>query len=227
MELNEIYQELSSMNEQLYSNTYRMYWHGSPKKGLRSIKASAISGETVPLAWVSNSFDYAARYAFKGGWVYRARQTRSLNIWNPRADKDWSDLAKNYPEFDVGTAREFLIKRDWLDTSIRAGKMRVLERNDLLEAIQALGYSGVFNREDYGGEPALGVFEKFSNRLAVFDAYSFDEAVKLWRSVSCPNRVYNPRTKSFMTFENFEEMEAENDLAEVENRRQNFLEGYI
>jgi hypothetical protein len=224
MNLNDIYRELLDIDEQRYTNTSRIYWHGSLTKGLHSIKASAVYGETVPLAWVSNSFNYAARYAFKEGYVYRVRQIRSLDIWNPRADKDWGDLIKKYPEFDVGTARKSIIEYDWFGTSIRAGKMRIIKRNDLLDAIQELGYNGVFNKEDYDGKPALGVFEKFSNLLGVLDAYAWDEATELWRSVGCPNRVYNPKTKEFAALK---ESDNEQSFTEDENGRQNFLERYI
>jgi hypothetical protein len=221
MDLNEIYRELSDLDEQQYTNTSRVYWHGSLVKGLRSIKASVIYGETVPLAWVSNSFDYAARYALKEGYVYHVRQTRSLNIWNPRADRDWNDLINKYPEFNVGTARRSMIEYDWFDTSIRVGKMRVIRRNDLLEAIQALNYNGVFNKEDHDGKPALGIFDKFSDFLRVVDAYEWDEVTKLWRSVAYPNRAYSPKMKRFIALKDAED---ENDFTEVENERQNFLE---
>jgi hypothetical protein len=221
MDLDEIYQELADMNEQLYTNTSRIYWHGSLTRGLHSIKASAIYGETVPLAWVSNSFNYAARYASKEGYVYHVRQTRSLNIWNPRADKDWGDLIKNYPEFNVGTARKSVIEYDWFGTSIRAGKIRIIRRNDLLEAIQALSYSGVFNKEDYDGKPALGVFEEFTNLLGVLDAYAWDESTELWRSVGYPNRAYNPKARKFMSVK---EAEDKSNFMEIGNERQNFLE---
>jgi hypothetical protein len=58
----------------------------------------------------------------------------------------------------------------------------------------------------------------------VFDAYAWDEAAELWRSVGCPNRAYNPKTKNFVALR---ELEDENDFTEVENRRQNFFERYI
>jgi hypothetical protein len=224
MDLDEIYRELPDLEEQKYANTSRMYWHGSLTSGLYSIKASIHYGETVPLAWVSNSFDYAARHAFKEGYVYRVRQIRSLNIWNPRADKDWNDLVKKYPEFNVGTARKALVEYDWFGTAIRAGKMRTIRRNDLLEAIQALDYSGVFNKESYDGKPALGVFEKYSNLLAVIDAYSWDEATELWRSVGYPNRAYSPKIKKFIALK---EADDENSFKYPENERQKFLDKFI
>jgi hypothetical protein len=223
MDLDEIYREFPDLDEQRYANTSRMYWHGSLTKGLLSIKASVLYGETIPLAWVSNSFDYAVRYASIEGYVYHVRQTRSLNIWNPRADKDWDDLVKNYPEFNVGTARNALAEYDWFSASIRAGKMRTIRRNDLLEAIHALEYSGVFNKESYDGKPSLGVFDKFSNTLGVFDAYAWDEATELWRSVGYPSRAYSPKTKKFMSIK---ESTDEKDFLN-ENRRQNFLDGPI
>jgi hypothetical protein len=223
MDLDEIYRELFGMNEQQYTNTSRMYWHGSLTKGLRSIEASAIYGETVSLARVSNSFDYAAQYAFKEGYVYHVRQIKRLNIWNPRADKDWNHLVRNYPEFNVGTCRKSLIEYDWFCSSIRAGQMRIIRRNDILEAVQALGYSGVFNKESYDGKPSLGIFEKFSNLLGVFDAYAWDETTKLWRSVGHPNRAYDRKMKKFISLKEVDE----NMFNGVENEPQNFLEGYI
>ncbi|MDR2410168.1 MAG: hypothetical protein LBE13_18950 [Bacteroidales bacterium] len=224
MDLDEIYQEFPALNEQQYTNTSRVYWHGSLMKGLHSIKASVIYGKTIPLARVSNSFNYAARYAFKEGYVYHVRQIGNLNIWNPRADKDWSDLVNKYPEFNVGITRKSVTNYDWFGGFIRAGKLRIIERNDLLEAIQALGYSGVFNKEDHDGKPSLGVFEGFTNLLRVVDAYAWDENTKLWRSVGYPNRAYDPKMKKFIALK---ESEDKNDFTEVEHERQNFLEGFI
>jgi hypothetical protein len=221
VDLDEIYRETAPIDEQWYTNTSRMYWHGSPEKGLDSIEAHAIYDETVPLAWVSNSFDYASQYALMVGYVYHARQTKSLNIWNPRADKDWNALVMGYPEFNVGTARESLIAFDWLSRFVRAGKMRAFRRNNLLIAIQTLGYDGVFNKEDYGGKPALGVFDKSSEFFSVFDAYAWDESTKLWRSVGYPNRAYNPKTKKFLSVR---ESEEKYSFMEDENARQNFIE---
>ena len=201
-----------------------MYWHGSTERGLHSIDANAIYGETVPLAWVSNSFDYAAKFTFMDGYVYNVRQTKSLNIWNPSADKDWNNFIINYPEFNVENSRKLLITFDWLSGFVKTGKMMSFKRNDLLEAIQKLGYDGVFNKEDYNGKPVLGIFEKSCKFLSVFDAYTWDDYSKLWRSVGYPNRAYNPKTKAFVSVR---ESENKNTIKEIENGRQNFLDGRI
>jgi hypothetical protein len=198
-----------------------MYWHGSTEKGLRSIKAHAIYGETVPLAWVSNSFDYAAEYSL-GEYVYRVRLTERLNIWNPRADKDWNALVTNYPEFKTENSRKLLTDFDWLGASVRAGKMRSFQRNDLLEAIKSLDYDGVFNKEEGSrSSPALGVFENSARFLNVIDAYMFDKPTKLWRSIGFPSRAYNPKTKKFLSVR---ESEEKGSLTEDEDGCQNFLE---
>jgi hypothetical protein len=223
VDLDEIYREMSSIDEQQYTNTARLYWHGSTEKELRSIKAHALYGETVPLAWVSNSFDYAARFALSE-YVYNVRQTKSLNIWNPRADKDWNALVKNYPEFKTENSRKLLTDFDWLSAFVRAGKMRLFQRNDLLEAIKSLNYDGVFNKEDYSGSPALGVFENSARFLNVIDAYTLEKYTKLWRSIAYPSRAYNPKTKKFLSVR---ESEDRDSFMEDENGRQNFLEGSI
>jgi hypothetical protein len=221
MDLDEIYREFLNLDEQRYTNTSRMYWHGSTEKELQSIEAHAGYGETVPLAWVSNSFDYAARFTLMEGYVYHIRQTRSLNIWNPRADKDWGDLVASYPEFNVMDARKLLIAFDWLSGFVRAGQMRRFKRDDLLASVQALGYDGVFNQEDYNGKPALGIFDKASKFLSVFDAYAWDEATELWRSVGYPNRAYSPKARKFMSVK---EAGDKSNFMETGNERQNFLE---
>ena len=203
MDLEEIYQEFT--NDQLEEQQYSpgMFWHGSPEKGLRCIKAFASGDETVSLAWVSNAFEYAEQFASRLGYVYHIRQTDRLNIWNPRADKDWNDLIKKYPEYNVDNARNFLKSYDWVGLEIfNIGKMRMIDRNDLLEAIQSLGYNGVFNRESFNKKPAVGIFNKFVRSLRVFDTYAWDEATKLWRSVSHPNRAYDLKKKSIVSVKN-------------------------
>jgi len=217
VDLDDIYREMSSIDEQQYTNTSRLYWHGSTEKGLHSIKAHSLYGETVPLAWVSNSFDYAVSFALSEWYVYRVRQTKSLNIWNPRADKDWNALVKNYPEFKTENSRKSLTDFDWLSAFVRSGKMRSFQRNDLLEAIKSLKYDGVFNREDgYSSSPALGVFEKSARFLNVIDVYTLDKSTKLWRSIAYPSRAYNPKTKKFLSVR---ESEDKDSFMEDENGR--------
>jgi len=220
MDLDEIYQEKNSLGEQLYTNTSRFYWHGSPKKGLKYVDAYTRPGETVALAWASNSFSYASQYASKKGFVYHVRLTRALNIWNPSSDKDWCSLINNYPEFNVENARKRLITFDWNDLSyIKLGKMRSITRDDLLNAIKSLGYAGVFNRESYNGQPSLGVFDDYAGFLGMFDVYAWDEVTELWRSVGYPNRVYNTVTKEISIFkENIDDEVVVNELEDAKKR---------
>jgi hypothetical protein len=78
--------------------------------------------------------------------------------------------------------------------------------------------------ENHDEKPALGIFEEFSNLLGVFDAYAWNEDIKLWRSVGHLNRAYDPKTKKIIALK---ESDDEIDLMEVGNERQNFLEGFI
>jgi len=220
MDSDDIYQEYSDLHEPYCENTSRMYWHGSLDKTLRTIKASCIHGETVPLAWLTNSFDYAIRFASLEGYVYRIRQVYRINIWNPSTENDWNTLIYKYPEFNMENARKFIISYNWFKPDINIG-IRQINRNDLLIAIKSLGYNGVFNKDDYDGAPALGIFDKFTNFFGAFDAYAWDKATQLWRSVGYPNRGYNPKTKKMVVVERFLE---ESNSTGVENECQNLLE---
>jgi hypothetical protein len=224
VDLENLYKELSSISEQRYTNTNRIYWHGSYRNDLDRLKAYPVGEEKVPLAWVSNSIAYAESYAIPRdeGAVYHLRQLKTLNIWNPLADKDWNALVTMFPEYKAGDARKFLSTYDWLGLFIKAGKLRVIKRDDLLASIQNLNsYDGVFNRESWPGTPSLGVFFKSTSAFGIVNKYEWDKKKNLWRCVSQPNRVYDPEAKKFMSLK---ESEDKSDFLEEGNERQNFLE---
>ena len=227
MYVDDLYREFENLNEQQYTNTSRLYWHGSLEQGLHSIVARVRSGETVPLAWVTSSIDYAILFTLnKQGSLYLARLTKRLNIWNPRSDKDWNNLIRKYPEYNVKNAREKLMVYDWISPFIKTGQMRTFKRDALLKAVKNLNYDGVFNFEDISSEPALGLFNKSAKYLGVFDAFEWDKTVELWRSIGDSGRAYNPKTKNFTTVK--EKIEDDNNnLLEKSSERQNFLEGFI
>jgi hypothetical protein len=202
MDLESLYEERLNISEQRYSNTSRAYWHGSYKRDLDFLMAYPHGDDEIPLAWVSNSIVYAETFAIprEDGALYRLRQLKVLNIWNPLADKDWSALITMFPEYNVGNTRNALATYDWLSLFVRAGKLRVFRRGDLLEAVQSLrGYDGVFNRESWSGSPSVGIFPKSTRLFGVVNRYEWDGGKDLWRCVGQPNRVYNPKMKKLMT----------------------------
>ena len=148
-----------------------------------------------------------------------------MNIWNPLAEKDWNALIAKYSEYDVPNARKFLSTYDWLGLFVRLGKLRNIKRDDLLAAILMLNnYDGVFNRESYSGFPSLGVFSKSADAFGIVNRYEWDYTSKLWRCVSQPNRVYDPKLKKLRILK---ETGIESGTEVDTNERQNFLEGYI
>ena len=226
MDLEDLYEELSSISEQRYTNTSRIYWHGSYRNDLDRLKAYPVGEEKIALAWVSNSIAYAESYAIPRdeGAVYHLRQLKTLNIWNPLADKDWNALVTRFPEYKDGDVRNFLSTYDWIGLFIRIGKLRVIKRDELLVSIQKLSnYDGIFNRESWSGEPVLGIFSKSTSAFGIVNRYEWDRKKNLWRCISQPNRVYNPKTKKMQTLK---ESEDTNFFIEgdIDNERQNFLE---
>ena len=173
------------LDEQRYNNTSSLYWHGSATEGIRHLKATAQFGETVPLAWVSYSFEYAERYSSilgDKGCMYLIRQLRAINVWNPMVTNDWKALVVKQPSFDTPQMRNFLIKKDWLDHS-KAAPIKNFNRDDLLKIIAQLGYSGVYNLEVKEAFPTMGLFSDFADAFAVIRCYVWNSKTKDWYNV--------------------------------------------
>lgn len=118
-------------NEQNLKKFKRSYF-----RGLKS-SSERIYKET----YLTTKFQYALFYAKATGQVFEYKLKENANIFNAKCKTDEGILRrycqKNWPEFL--SKIEKLKNNDWITVSE--------ERQDLIDAIQLLGYDGYFNFE--------------------------------------------------------------------------------
>jgi hypothetical protein len=163
----------SRLFEQIYSNTNKIYYHGSGNTNLTEIERD----DDRPF-FISNDIGYAMSYVrrvAKGeiGALYRCRLDSKMDIFNARSEKDASWLKDKLTEYFIeagcksraskemvpGLARSLARRivddfalEDWFDSIDHAirehcSDFTIPRRAEVLEIVRDGGYDGFYNYE--------------------------------------------------------------------------------
>ena len=160
--------------EQIYSNTNKIYYHGSPKY----FNDHHLRSHGRELIYLTNNEEYAAQYALRdiptngvhSGYIFEVKLTDKLNIYNEKSKKDskalYNYLMNQYDEEEMQNKQAYEDKiivmqmamenGDWLNATDHSPWSRMT----ILKYIKKLGYDGFFNYEQHreGFGPAIGLF---------------------------------------------------------------------
>jgi hypothetical protein len=163
---------MGKLEEQLYTNTDRKYYHGANKDKViysKYIKPTALfeSEDEIPMTWITTNVLYAMDYvgynSRNNEWnpndrIFVLELVSPTNIFNVSQTTDRKKFVKYLHFKDIQLSEDSLwelFSKDW-------SKLSTFKRSKLQHIIKNLGYEGLFNYENgYQNKyaPSVGLFD--------------------------------------------------------------------
>ena len=210
------------LNEQILKKQ-KLYFHGSKQETLD--KASSHYDWFFITVDITNAILYCKQTEDEIKYIHTFKLKKPLNIFNAKSKIDYERLRRallKEGKLDFVNNEMFLIRdNDWSQMGLASG----MTREDLVSAIESLGYDGFFNFEwdkDKGhsneqfSKPSIGIFGDIKDKLEYlgvqplksFKSFKYDEihqsdlnqlrhSLSQLAGISASEEVFNQKVEEF------------------------------